>query len=106
MRLSKLSCAYLEPCSAAAYLKLGQNSLAATGLRSRLPRSEMAKRIEATCGPAKREAEQPSGCFCLGIQGNFYPAPGTQVSRALLPMPLCILARTAPIVGSCGPTAL
>jgi transcriptional regulator with XRE-family HTH domain len=47
------SCAYLEPASAAAYLALCQHSLAVTGLRSQLPLTAVAKRIEALCGPAK-----------------------------------------------------
>ena len=47
------SCAYLEPASAAAYLTLCQHSLAVTGLRSQLPLTAVAKRIEALCGPAK-----------------------------------------------------
>jgi transcriptional regulator with XRE-family HTH domain len=47
------SCAYLEPASAAAYLALCQHSLAVTGLRSQLPLTAVAKRIEALHGPAK-----------------------------------------------------
>ena len=88
------SWAYLEPASAAAYLALCQHSLVVTELRSRLPLCEVAKRIEALCGPA------PLQVLALGC-GDGHSE--TQLLRHLLeagtqPCELGLLDLSAPLL--------
>lgn len=88
------SCAYLEPASAAAYLALCQHSLAVTGLRSQLPLTAVAKRLEALCGPAKLQV------FALGC-GDGHSE--TLLVEHLLevsaqPWELCLLDLSSPLL--------
>lgn len=81
------SCAYLEPASAAAYLALCQHSLAVTGLRSQLPLTAVAKRIEALCGPAKLQV------LALGCGDGFLETQlvGHLLEAGAQPRELCLV---------------
>ena len=88
------SCAYLEPASAAAYLALCQHSLAVTGLRSQLPLTAVAKRIEALCGPAKLQV-LALGCGDGVLETQLV---GHLLEAGAQPRELCLLDLSPPLL--------